>query len=973
MTAFYEHISDAPRVYDEARATDILSTLAKAMGEDPHLVLAAKLLADNPRVRALLAGTFSASSYLAALASRDPSRLAHCLCRDPDRHFAEARAGLATAMTGAQTAKAAMAALRRFKQRIALLIGLADLGGVWSTDTTLAAMSLAAETVLQQAVKFLFRQAREAGQLTPAADASCANGYFVIAMGKLGGRELNYSSDIDIIVFYDAARAGLAPGIELQAFFVRITRELVRLLQEHTADGYVFRTDLRLRPDPGATQVALSKDAGLVYYESFGQNWERAALIKARIVAGDVEAGEAFLRELSPFIWRKYLDFGAIADIHAMKRRVHAFKGHGSIAVAGHDIKLGRGGIRDIEFFVQTQQLIAGGRHPELRTRGTIETLDRLAEGGWIAALAAQDLTRAYRFLRGVENRLQMIGDQQTHVLPEEPQELARLAALAGFADADAFAAGLVKELTAVETHYGALFEKLPALSSPTPSIVVHGDEADPEALAALKRLGFHNSGAAMAAIRAWQSGRYPATRSTRARERLTAFLPVLLDAFGCTAEPDLALATFDRVIALMPAGVQLFSLLAANPSLLRLIADIMGTAPRLARIIGRAPRLLDAVLDPGFFGAVPTAAKLKELVGRALGHARDYQDALDRARIVGREQAFLIGVRVISGTISAGQAGAAYAALAETVIEALAATVEAELVRQHGHVPGGRVAVVAMGKLGGREMTATSDLDLIVVYDFDEGAQSDGPKSLAGSQYYTRFTQRLISALSAPTAEGSLYQVDIRLRPSGNQGPVATKLSSFIDYQRSSAWTWEHLALTRARPISGPPALRRAISETIREVLMGPRDRAIVAAEVRAMRAKIEAEKGTADIWDVKQVPGGLIDAEFLTQFLQIVSAHGHPEVLDQNTAGALSKLVEARVISLADAEILVPAVALYHTLTQCLRLCLDKPFVPDGAPRALKDLLARASDLPDFATLEVTLKDSLAAVQEAFDRIVA
>jgi glutamate-ammonia-ligase adenylyltransferase len=282
-------------------------------------------------------------------------------------------------------------------------------------------------------------------------------------------------------------------------------------------------------------------------------------------------------------------------------------------------------------------------------------------------------------------------------------------------------------------------------------------------------------------------------------------------------------------------------------------------------------------------------------------------------------------------------------------------------------------VAVVAMGKLGGREMTASSDLDLIVVYDFAEGAQSDGPKSLAGSQYYTRFTQRLISALSAPTAEGSLYQVDIRLRPSGNQGPVATKLSSFIDYQRSSAWTWEHLALTRARPISGPPALRRAISETIREVLMRPRDLPEVAAEVRAMRAKIEAEKGTQDIWDVKQVPGGLIDAEFLTQFLEIVSAHGHPEVLDQNTAGALSKLVEARLISLADAETLVPAVALYHTLTQCLRLCLDRPFVPDEAPRALKDLLARASDMPDFATLEVTLKDSLAAVQEAFERIVA
>ena len=567
-----------------------------------------------------------------------------------------------------------------------------------------------------------------------------------------------------------------------------------------------------------------------------------------------------------------------------------------------------------------------------------------------------------------------MIADQQTHSLPADAEELRRVAALMGFADTRRFRRC---------ADQGARLRSRPitrrcSRSCPScargPRIVFQGDENDPDAIAALERLGFHNPPEAMAAIRAWQSGRYPATRSTQARERLTEFLPHLLDAFGRTAEPDLALATFDRVIAEMPAGLPLFSLLAANPSLLRLVADIMGTAPRLAQIIGRRPRLLDAVLDPGFFGAVPTQARLKELVKAALDQAR----RLSRTRSTARASSaasrrFLIGVRVLSGTISAGQAGAAYAALAETLIEALAATVEAELVRQHGRVPGGQAAVVAMGKLGGREMTAASDLDLIVVYDFAEGAQSDGPKSLTGSQYYTRFTQRLISALSAPTAEGSLYQVDMRLRPSGNQGPVATKLSSFVDYQRKSAWTWEHLALTRARVISGPPALRRAIGDTIREVLARPRDRAAVAADVRAMRAKIEAEKGTQDIWDLKHTPGGLIDAEFLTQFLELVSAHAHPQVLDQNTAGALSKLVEARVIGLAEAERLVPAVDLYNALTQCLRLCLDKPFVPDEAPRALKDLLARAADMPDFATLEVTLKNSLAAVKEAFDRLVA
>ena len=893
--------------------------------------------------------------------------------RDPEAHARDARAALADAVGQASSTQEVAALVRRFKRRMALLAGLADLGGVWTTEGTLHALSATADAVLEQATAFLFRKAREAGQVLPRGD-TVAPGYFVIAMGKLGASELNYSSDIDLIVFYDPDRAGLKDGIEPSTFFVRLTRDLVRMLQEHTADGYAFRTDLRLRPDPGATQIALSVEAGLTYYESFGQNWERAALIKARVAAGDIAEGKEFLHQLAPFIWRKYLDFAAVADIHAMKRRVHAFKGHGAIAVEGHDIKLGRGGIRDIEFFAQTQQLIAGGRHPELRTRGTIETLEHLANGGWIAPDAAKELSAAYLFLRRIENRLQMVEDQQTHIIPGAPQELDRVARLCGFAETDAFGDALLLRFKQVETHYEALFERLPEVPGTAPALVGGIDADSPAARAGLERLGFQNPEAALAAIRAWQSGRYAATRSERARERLIQFLPLLLDAFGRTAEPDLALVTFDRVIGSMPAGLQLFSLLAANPSLLRLIADIMGTAPRLARIIGRRPRLLDAVLDPGFFGTVPTSARLKELVGGAVAEAHDYQEALDRARIVGREQGFLTGVRVISGTLSARQAGAAYADLAETLIETLAKRVEEELVRSHGRMPGGRAAILAMGKLGGREMTAGSDLDLIVVYDYEgEGAQSDGAKSLPGPQYYTRFTQRLIAALSAETAEGSLYQVDMRLRPSGSQGPVATRLSSFASYQKGSAWTWEHLALTRARVLSGPASLTQEIEATIRGVLSAPRDREAVAAEVRTMRAKIADEKGSTDIWDLKQVRGGLIDLEFIAQFLQIVSAAKHAHVLDQNTEAALTKLAASGALAPGDAEILVPAARLYHTLTQVLRLCLDKPFAAQEAPRALKDLLARAAEMPDFATLEASLKDTLAAVHEAFDRIVA
>lgn len=585
----------------------------------------------------------------------------------------------------------------------------------------------------------------------------------------------------------------------------------------------------------------------------------------------------------------------------------------------------------------------------------------------------AQELSEAYLFLRRVENRIQMVGDQQTHIIPAEQRELDRLARLCGFADTDAFGDALLARFRCVERHYGALFEKIPLPPSSVPGLVF-GDEADPETRAALEDLGFENPRAAIEAIKAWQAGRYPATRSAKARERLIEFLPHLLEAFSRTAQPDLALSTFDKVMANMPAGLPLFSLLAANPSLLRLVADIMGTAPRLAKIIGRRPRLLDAVLDPGFFGDTPTKAQLKEVVGGALALATHYEDALDRARIVGREQSFLIGVRVISGTISAGQAGEAYAALADTLIQALSDRVSDELTAQHGHLPNGMAAVLAMGKLGGEEMTAASDLDLITVYDYaGQDAKSDGERSLPGPQYYTRFTQRLIAALSAQTSEGALYEVDMRLRPSGSQGPVATKLSGFIDYQERSAWIWEHLALTRARVVSGPEAMREAIETSIRSVLTRPRDRTAVAGEVHEMRRKIAAEKGTEDIWDLKQVRGGIVDLEFIAQYLQLVNAAERPDVLDQNTEAGLTKLAEAGILDRADAELLIPAARLYQSLTQILRLCLEQGFDANDAPQALRELLARSADMPDFATLEATLKETLSGVHNAFNRLVA
>ena len=758
---------------------------------------------------------------------------------------------------------------------------------------------------------------------------------------------------------------------------MRLTRDLVTLLNERTKDGYVYRTDLRLRPDPGATQLALSSEAALVYYESYGQNWERAAMIKARVVAGDLQAGEDFLQELSPYIWRKYLDFAAINDIHAMKRQIHAFKGHGQVAVAGHNIKLGRGGIREIEFFVQTQQLIAGGRQPDLRCRQTLKNLKQLVIHSWITEEAASDMAAAYRFLRHVEHRLQMVEDAQTQTLPSAQDELLRIARFSGFETVEEFSSTLICHLENVQKHYGALFEGMPELESAERSgdLVFTGDDHHPATVQNLVLMGYENADGAINIVQDWHRSRYQAMRSTRAREALTQLTPLLLKELGTTSNPDAALIAFDRFLQRLPAGVQLFSLLRANPELLRLIAEIMGTAPRLAHVLSHRAKILDAVLDPSFFGILPNRAQFDQVFDAALQKSGDYSEILDLARIVGREQAFLIGVRVLTDTISPDQAGAAYADLAASTISHLHQAVNKEIESVHGHFLSSGACVLAMGKVGGAEMTASSDLDLIVIYDVDraESASNGAERSLGPSQYYNRLTQRLITAISAPTPEGMLYEVDMRLRPSGSAGPVATSLESFTSYQRDKAWTWEHMALTRARIVSGPAELADKLDAIIQDVLCLPRDRLKLAGDVVEMRERIFAEKGSDNIWDIKQVRGGLIDLEFMVQFLQLVHAHNVPNCLDQNTSAALRKLASNGVLGWGDAEALIDGAWLLHTLTQILRLCTDKKFEAATAPAGLKNLLVRASDSPDFSHLEVRLAKTQKDISALFKKHVS
>ena len=974
----FDLVHTAP-VFDAKWVDDVVALREDACGKGLSSLVSAL---DHEPVQRLIAGILSGSPHLSGLIKSDLARLERVLCNPAGLHFKSLVSGVAPSVVGASCIEDAMHSLRVFKNEVALLLSLADIGGAWPVMEITRCLSKTAQTALQASVGFLFKSASERGDWLAedpgGVDADMHgddSGYIVLGMGKFGAFELNFSSDIDLIVFFDRSRASarLAPKIEAQQFFVRLTRDLVRLMDERTADGYVFRTDLRLRPDPGATHAALSVDAAMIYYESFGQNWERAALIKARPVAGDLDAGYSVLDELQPFIWRKYLDFAAISDIHAMKRQIHSFHGFGDIALPGHNLKLGRGGIREIEFFAQTQQLIAGGRQVALRTRATIETLVGLSEAGWIKPEVASSLTDCYVFLRRIEHRLQMVCDEQTHEMPTDELTLLRFANFCGYETIELLREAIVPVLETVQARFGELFKDDPSPTQSGVRLVFSGHDDDPGTLADLRTMGFERPEAVISAVRSWHHGRYAAVRSAVSRERLTVVQDALVEALADTSDPDGAFASFDRFLSQVPTGVQLFSLLRSKPGLLRLVADVMGSAPRLAQILSRRRRLLDAVIDPRTFEQLPSEKVLKELVECEVSQAPTFEEALDVARVIGGEQSFLLGVRVLSGTINADQAGAAYAVLATSIIDVLQVRVEQEIAATAGVLVDGGAAVIAMGKLGGREMTASSDLDLIVVYDHgDDVVSSDGARPLAPGQYYARMTQRLITALGAPTAEGSLYDVDMRLRPSGQQGPVATRLSSFERYQREEAWTWEQMALVRARVVSGPEKLRAALEGAIAATLVRPRARDKVARDVREMRERIFAEKGTIDIWDLKQVRGGLVDLEFIAQYLQLISAHETPEILDQNTLRAFQNLRDAGLISAAHADVLVPATRLIHNLTQILRICISDRFDRAKAPKGLKELLARAGAAPTFDALEDTLSGTLGDVHRVFDEIL-
>jgi [glutamine synthetase] adenylyltransferase / [glutamine synthetase]-adenylyl-L-tyrosine phosphorylase len=887
-----------------------------------------------PEVTELLSATAGCSPYLRGLMLREADWLRGAV------ETPEAALEAALLAPGAAEIEALPLALREAKRRVGLLAALCDLGGVWRLEEVTGALTRLADRAVELCVTALVAEEIRRGKLPGAApeDAGVAGGMVVLAMGKMGAGELNYSSDIDLVCLFDETRY---PGEELdaRASFIKVTRRMTSILSDVT-DGYVFRSDLRLRPDASVMPVCLSMAAAEAYYEAEGRTWERAAYIKARPCGGDLAAGERFLRTLTPFVWRKHLDFVAIQDAHDMRLRIRDHRGlHGPISLPGHNLKLGAGGIREIEFFTQTRQLIAGGRDPALRDRTTVGALAALAEKGWVAPDVAEELTAHYRAHREVEHRLQMVNDAQTHSLPTTPEGIARIAAFCGVTDA-AFRRDLLDRLQRTDHLTEGFFSPGEA-------------EAGPEL-----------SDTARAITGAWES--YPALRSDRARVIFRRLRPRLLRELARATNPDEALVALDGFLAGLPAGVQIFALFEANPSLVELIVDIAGSAPGLARYLSRNAGVLDGVIGGSFWSAWPgTAALRAELLAR-MAMAADYETRLDMARRWMKEWHFRVGVHHLRGLIDGFEAAKQYADLAEAVVAGIWDEVVANFTAKHGALPGRGAVVIGMGSVGAARLNAGSDLDLIVIYD-DLGAEgSVGPRPLATRPYYARLTQALVTALTAQMPEGRLYEVDMRLRPSGRAGPVATSLSSFIAYQDVEAWTWEHLALTRARVLAGQPDLAGEVEAFRRGLLVAKGQGEKVRLDVAEMRARVQSAKPAKGGWDAKNGPGRIMDIELGAQTIALIAGSPARSVERQIAAGAGSLMPDL------DAQALVSAYRLQWRLYAAARLLSDGPLDWDGLGEGGRAFILRETGMTARTALIEALAEAGQTAQSVIGRLV-
>ena len=926
--------------------------------------------AETPSGGAMLSCIFEASPFLSDCLIREPGYVRRLWEEGPDACVAASFSALAN--HSVDDTDGAYRVLRVERRRVALGAALADIAGLWELEAVTGAISDLADASTSLALRLLLsRLARRNLLALPDLDnPESGSGLIALALGKLGGRELNYSSDIDLILLFDPEVIPARDRAEIPRHLVRLARSFNAMLSEVTADGYAFRVDLRLRPDPSATPLVMSTEAAEHYYEARGQTWERAAMIKARPMAGDLEAGTAFLRRIEPFVWHRHLDFATIQDLHGMKRRIDEHHRLGGIRALGHNLKIGRGGIREIEFFAQTQQLIWGGRDPRLRVIPTCQVLRALAGQGKIPASTSDAFIECYRYLRRAEHRVQMVDDEQTHSLPEDPAEFAAMARFLGYAGPEEFSNDLIARLREVERHYAEFFE-LPEELTRDGGRTVFEDLQDPEAASRIRRLGFQDPDSVIGILEAWRSGRYRVAQSGQSQTELMGLAPLLLNAMSGTPDPDLAIRRFDRLLSRLPMGLQIFALLKANLHIMDTLAELLVFAPALAELLEERPALFDALIEAPDEPSEVGRQELQGELSRYIGGETDPEEIVFR---VGRwvdSIRFRTGVQMLYQQTDPLDASRHLSAIADCTLQALLRHIAAAFAERHGNLPGAEMAILSLGKLGSREMSITSDLDLILIYDAPEDVVSDGERPLPASTYCNRLLRRLLSGLGARPGQRQIYEIDMRLRPSGNAGPLATSLEAFVRYHVESAWTWEKMALTRARVSAGPPGIAHRLEGTIRRILSEERDADSLRGDVADMRLRMDKEFHTDNIWSVKHHRGGLVDIEFIAQHLALRHAFQTPSVLCGNTGETLRSLGVAGLIGEEDAARLVEAWEFWTRLQALQRVIKDDASASD-IPVRLQPLFANLAGIADFSGLEGKMAEIAGETAAIYNRLL-
>ncbi len=770
--------------------------------------------------------------------------------------FLERGGSSAVELASKSEADSVDARLRRQRLGLALTVALGDLAGELTLEQVTRLLSDFADRAIDDALR--------AALVERVPDAEAA-GFAVIAMGKLGSHELNYSSDVDLIFLFDPETLPRRSREEPAEAAVRVGRRVIEILQKRTEDGYVERVDLRLRPSPEVTPIVLPVNAAISHYESSARPWERAAFIRGRAAAGDIALGQRFLDAIQPFVWRRSLDFGVIEEVRQISSRIRDHFAQGAHIGPGYDLKRGRGGIREVEFFVQIQQMIHGGRDPSVRAPATLDAIQALLDVGRLEQDVASELAATYRLLRTIEHRVQMVSDAQTHLIPAQEEGLNNVAELHGLESGSE----LIELLRPKVECAAEIFDSL----APDDRRQLSNDLQILKA--ELAELGFADIHSAARHVTHWRSGKARSLRSPAAQQAFEAMLPALLQAIASGADPDHAFNRLSDIVERLSSGVNLFRLLEARPPLAQLLAKVLAHAPALADQLGRRPELFEGLFDASSFAMPPSAADFAELLSQTMeGHP--YDVSLDRARRLVNERRFALGVQLIDRRRDPLEVTEGYSRVAEGAFVALADAAKREFQQAHGSFGAAELVALGLGRFGGHSLTHASDLDIIYLHAAEQGATSDGRRPLGPNDYFNRLASRVTAALSVPTAAGPLYDVDTRLRPGGSKGMLVVSLDAFEQYQRNEAWTWEHMALCRARPVYGSMEVRERVSAMIDAILRLPRDPAKVVADAAKMRSDMDRHKPARGPLDVKLGRGGLVDLEFSVHVLQLTKHVG-------------------------------------------------------------------------------------------------